>query len=240
MLTLIPSSLQEEANAAYAAPIALERLSCADVLIVENLRTARRFIRALLPLQNLDAYTWIAYDKHEGFFPLPECEAAFKAGKMVALLSDAGYPAIGDPGADIVALAHRLLIRVEVLPGSCSFLLALAASGLGGQRFAFNGYLPVKGPERGIAIKEMEANSARYNQTQIVMDTPYRNQATLADLLANLLNDTALCLALDLQGVNEQIVTRKVGQWKKQLTQHPAEAELPKVPAVFVFRAVKK
>lgn len=147
------------------------------------------------------------------------------------MLSDAGCPAVADPGALIVAEAHKLQIKVVPLSGPSSILLALMASGLNGQQFAFNGYLPKEKTERNNAIKKAEKESAQRNQTQIFIETPYRNNALFDDFLNNLQPSTRLCIASALQCENEKIKTQRISEWKKQ------QPELNKHPVVWLFLA---
>jgi 16S rRNA (cytidine1402-2'-O)-methyltransferase len=232
-LILFPSALQTEPSNAHFAPVWWEALQQVQGFIVENVRASRRFLRALDPVFPIDDYTWIAQEA-DGSYDMPAIKKGWKEGKSWGLLSDAGYPAVGDPGADVVLAAHQLGLQVRVLPGSCSFLLALAGSGLGGQHFAFRGYVPIDGAIRKQTIKTWEAESRKQGQTQICMDTPYRNAALFTALLDNLEPTTKLCYALDLEGINEQIQTKTVGDWRKS-----SAYEWPKQPCVFIFVANK-
>ena len=229
-LILFPSSLQTQPDKALFAPAWLEALGQVQGFVVESLRTSRRFLRGLDTAFPIDSYTWHPYDEATKAPDMRAVHVAWQAGQALGLLSDAGYPAVGDPGADVVAAAHRAGVPVRVLPGSCSFLMALAASGLGGQHFAFRGYAPIEAAERTKTIKAWENESMRSGQTQICMDTPYRNSTLWQALLGTLLPGTRLCLALDLQGLEERIVTKTVAEWRKS-----APIIWPKAPAVFVF-----
>lgn len=196
----------------------------------EDLRTGRRFIKTLHPTHVMDTIAFAEIDKHNG----PDKNLFInwlKAGHDVGIMSDAGCPGIADPGAELVAIAHGMNIKVVPLTGPSSILLALMASGLNGQSFAFNGYLPVKEPQRSKRIKELEQHSARENQTQVFIETPYRNNSLLADLLKTCNPSTRICIAQNITAPNELIKTQAASAWKKQ---PPA---LAKTPAIFLILA---
>ncbi len=200
--------------------------------VVENARTARAELKRIghpvplreLAIEQLPA-TPTAADIERLLAPL-------HTGHDLGLMSEAGCPAVADPGALLVRRAHELGIRVKPLVGPSSLLLALMASGLDGQRFAFHGYLPAREPERSRRITEIEKESARLKQTQIFIETPYRNPALFAALLLNCQPPTWLCLATDLTLPSEQISTRRIADWKAA----PAPA-LDKRPTVFLLLA---
>ena len=230
-LVLLPSALQPAPALNRFAPAWLEALCQTQALVVETLKASRRFVRALDPAFDIDGRVWVVPNP-EGVLDMAAVRSLWAQGLTVGLLSDAGYPAVGDPGAEVVLAAHQAGIQVRVLPGSCSFLMALAASGLGGQHFAFRGYVPIAQAERQQALKRWEQESRRQGQTQICMDTPYRNGALWQALLAGLAPQTMLCMALDLEGAQERIETKTVAAWRKQ----PAQV-WPRLPAVFIFVA---
>lgn len=232
-LVLLPSALQPAPARHRFAPAWLDALGQTQALVVETLKASRRFVRALDPAFDIDGRTWLA-PSPEGRLDMAAVRALWAQDLTVGLLSDAGYPAVGDPGAEVVLAAHQAGVPVRVLPGSCSFLMALAASGLGGQHFAFRGYVPIAQAERQQTLKRWEQESRRQGQTQICMDTPYRNGALWQALLATLEPQTLLCLALDLEGSQERIQTQTVATWRKQ----PSQA-WPRLPAVFIFVANK-
>lgn len=182
---------------------------------------------ATLPLEEI-AFSEI--DKHQG-----ADEKLFqqwlRAGHEIGIMSEAGCPGVADPGSRLVALAHQAGAQVIPLTGPSSILLALMASGLNGQSFAFEGYLPVKEPLRGQKIKQLEADSRRQQQTKIFIETPYRNNQLVADLLKHAAPGTQLCIALHIGSADENIQTKNLAQWKKELPQ------LPKAPAVFLLLA---
>jgi 16S rRNA (cytidine1402-2'-O)-methyltransferase len=230
-LILFPSALQTEPNKSLFAPAWFAALPQVQGFVVETLRTSRRFLRGLDPAFPIDSYAWVTL-REDGTHDLTTIHQAWREGKAWGLLSDAGYPAVGDPGAEVVAAAHRAGIPVLVLPGSCSFLMALAASGLGGQQFAFRGYVPIEKAARKTALLNWEHESRRLGQTQICMDTPYRNASLWATLLQELHPATLLCFAEDLEGPAEAVSTKTVGEWRKLPTR-----DWEKLPCVFLFVA---
>lgn len=197
--------------------------------VVENVRTARRFLKKCdrdIVIDNL------TFSELNGHTPANEVEAMLaplERGESVGLLSEAGCPAIADPGADLVAIAQRKGLRVRPLVGPSSILMGLMASGFNGQSFAFVGYLPIEAAARQRKFKELEQRIVRDDQTQIFIETPYRNQALLTDLLKHLPATLRLCVAVDITGEQESIVTRTIGQWKA----HPIQLE--KVPTIFLL-----
>ncbi len=197
--------------------------------IVENLRTTRRFLKHVNREINIEELVFFELNKHtlpgdvSGFLkPLEE-------GHNMAVVSEAGCPGVADPGADVVRIAHQKGFRVVPLVGPSSVLLALMASGMNGQNFAFNGYLPVKSPERSRAISILEKKAVSEKQTQIFIETPYRNNALLADILKTCSPSTLLCIAADITGKEELVSTQTVGQWKKKVP------DLNKQPVVFLI-----
>lgn len=154
--------------------------------------------------------------------------ASIQEGKDLGLMSDAGCPGVADPGAEIVAEAHRRGIRVVPLVGPSSILLALMASGFNGQKFAFQGYLPIDKGERGRKIKELELQSFKERQTQIFIETPFRNQALYDELLRTCKDQTKLCVACNITGEDEFILTLPISQWKKK-----RKVDLHKKPTIF-------
>jgi 16S rRNA (cytidine1402-2'-O)-methyltransferase len=226
-LYLIPTPLAEESLMSIPA-VVMPVLEKTDHYIVENIKTARRFIRSLLRSKNLDACVFEEMDKHTDYlFDQKILENAF-AGKDIGLLSEAGMPCIADPGNKVVVLAHEMNIPVVPLAGPSSILLALAGSGFNGQQFTFNGYLPIDPKERKNKLQQMEV-LGRKGFTQIFMDTPYRNQKLLEEILQTCSAISMLCMACDLTGRSEFIKTLSVADWKKQKT------DLHKRPAVFLF-----
>lgn len=199
--------------------------------VVEHPKSARQFLKTLsLPLPEL---TLEVLDEHSRSADVQRLVRILDAGTDLGLLSEAGCPAIADPGAALVAEAHRIGARVIPLVGPSSIVLALMASGLNGQRFAFNGYLPARSPERERAIRELEERSRRLDQTEIFIETPYRNDQLLAALVRTCEPDSMLCLATDLTGTTEQVMTRSLAGWKN------ATPQLDRRPTVFLLLANK-
>ena len=195
---------------------------------VENVRTARRFIRSLHATLVLDTLEFSEIDKHTG----PDkalLRKWLKEGHDVGVMSEAGCPGIADPGAELVAIAHGLGARVVPLTGPNSLILALMASGLNGQSFCFTGYIPVKDSMRSKRIKELEAISIKEKQTQLFIETPYRNDHLLADLLKNCNPATRICIAQNITAANAFICTKTVAEWSKAIPQ------MGKIPAVFLM-----
>ena len=194
--------------------------------VVEHPKTARQFLAALKPEHAIQSLHFAALNEHTASEELAELLAPLLAGHDVGILSEAGCPGIADPGADLVNLAQRNGVRVVPLVGPSSILLALMASGLNGQCFAFHGYLPIDELERKKAIETLEAESAKRKQTQIFIETPYRNEKMFAALLAHCRPQTLLCVATDITLPGEQIQTRTIKQWKsqpmRQLNKHPS------------------
>ncbi len=197
---------------------------------VEDVRTCRRFIKELHPALNVEPILFQEVNQHTS----PDRKVFkewVKAGVDIGVMSEAGCPGIADPGAEVVSWAHELSLKVVPLTGPSSITLALMASGLSGQNFAFNGYLPVKEPERSKRIKELEQHSAKNQQTQSFIETPYRNNNLLADLLKNCSANTLIAIAQDVTGDKEWIKTKTVAEWKKQIP------KLEKLPTVFSLLA---
>lgn len=195
--------------------------------IVENERSARRFIKKITPRKSQPSLVLFPLNKYTEAAAIPEYLAPCLEGISVGIVSEAGCPAIADPGSDIVALAHARGIRVIPLVGPSSIFLAVMASGLNGQSFAFNGYLPIESAERKKMLKTLEKRSGEWGQSQFFMETPYRNEKLLAELVRTLRKDTLLCIAADLTLDSEYIQTRSVADWSSQLP------DLNKRPAIF-------
>ncbi len=184
--------------------------------IVEDIRSARRFLRLIDKSFPIDESVFFELNEHTGESDISEyIEPALK-GNNIGLMSEAGLPAIADPGAKIVALAHKNRITVTPLSGPSSIILALIASGLNGQNFTFNGYLPVKPAERAAKLRELERKAGE-GCAQIFMETPYRNQKLLETLVTTCQNETRLCIAVDITLPTETIITMKISEWKRDL-----------------------
>ena len=215
-LYLIPSSLGSEQIDTIWPPAHTQLLNRLQVYIVENLRTARRFMRTAGFTGHFDDLTFYELNKRTRQEETGGFLKSALEGKDIGLLSEAGCPCIADPGQLVVQLAHQLGIRVMPLTGPSSILLGLMASGFNGQRFTFHGYLPINGPERAKALRELEKQAYQQDQTQIFMETPFRNDQMLEAILSHCRNDTMLCIACDLTKNEEYIRTRSIAAWKKE------------------------
>jgi 16S rRNA (cytidine1402-2'-O)-methyltransferase len=198
--------------------------------VVEHPKTARQFLSSLKPEQPIQSMHFATLNEHTAANELSELLAPLLGGHDVGIISEAGCPGIADPGAELVNLAHHNGIRVVPLVGPSSILLALMASGLNGQTFAFHGYLPIAETERKKAIATLEAESAKRNQTQLFIETPYRNDKMFGSLLAQCRPETLLCVATDITLPNEQIQTRSIAKWKTQPI-----PQLNKRPSLFLL-----
>lgn len=197
--------------------------------IVENIRTARRFLKKVNREINIDELTFFELNQHTKPEEISQFLQPLKAGNDMGIISEAGCPAIADPGADVVALAQAQNFNVVPLVGPSSILLSLMASGFNGQSFAFLGYLPVQQNDRIKALKKMESRIYSEQQTQIFIETPYRNMKMLEDILATCQPNTKLCIAADITLETEFIKTKTVTAWKKQLP------DLNKRPTIFLI-----
>lgn len=203
------------------------------VFAVEELRTARRYLKKVDRSIDIDALTFLELNEHSGPAQV-EAILPHLASGDVGIISEAGCPGIADPGAELVALAHRKGIRVVPMVGPSSILLALMASGFSGQHFSFNGYLPIPRPERTKALKQYERQSAAENRTQLFIETPYRNLALLEEMIASLQPSTRLAIACDLTTPGEYIRVLPISQWQRETP--PA---IHKRPALFLLYAGK-
>ena len=201
--------------------------------VVEAEKTARAHLKHLgitTPIRELNLQT---LNEHTDLKTLPELLKPLQEGRSMGILSEAGCPAVADPGANLVALAHRHGYEVRPLIGPSSLLLALMASGANGQNFAFKGYLPSEKSERIAALKSLEQRSRQQNETQLFIETPYRNDALLADALETLYPETRLCTATDLTLPTQEIISQTVAAWQKSKTL----PNLKKRPTIFVLHA---
>jgi 16S rRNA (cytidine1402-2'-O)-methyltransferase len=230
-LFLIPSTLSDSNIHQVIPAYNLEVIQKLTHFVVEEERTARRFLISCGYKNDIHSIHFYILNEHNSYTDVP---AIFSdsASASLGLISEAGLPAVADPGAMLVAEAHRLGIRVIPLAGPSSMFMALMASGLNGQRFAFNGYLPVKPDERATRIKFYEKRSEGENQSQIFIEAPYRNNQLTEALLANLKPTTRLCLAVRLTSEDEWIRTKTVMEWRKN-----PPPDIKKKPAVFIFLA---
>ena len=200
--------------------------------VVEQAKTARAFLKAVGTETVLQSLQLEELNEHTKPDALVHLLAPLRAGHDVGLLSEAGCPAVADPGADLVALAQKENIRVVPLIGPSSLLLALMASGLNGQRFAFHGYLPAKEADRAKALRDLESESRQRKQTQLFIETPYRNRALFDSIMQFGQPGTRLCVASDLTLTSESVLTKTIQQWKKQ-----TPPEIERRPTVFLLLA---
>ena len=216
---VIPSSVKE---------IVLEL----DIFIVENIRTARRYLKKIERTINIDKLTFFEINKRTKYRDL---QTFFKANskKSIGVISEAGCPGIADPGADVVKLAHENKIKVVPLVGPSSILMALISSGLNGQNFAFNGYIPINKSDRIGKLKQLETRSLNENQTQIFIETPFRNKHLLNDILKTCGKSTMLCIASNITMEDEFIKTKSILDWQKNIP------ELGKKPTVFLIHTYR-
>ena len=229
-LYLIPTTMGA-ANPMQVLPIQVkEIMEDLDIYIAENEKTARRHIKQLLPEKQQSILKFFSLNKFTEATEIPSFLNDCKEGKNVGLLSEAGCPGVADPGAEIVKIAHSEGIQVIPLVGPSSILLAMMGSGMNGQRFTFNGYLPIDKKERKKEIKDLERLSSEKQEAQIFIETPYRNNKLLEDFLHLLHPTTRLCVACDLTLPTEYIVTKPVSEWSKTKT------DLHKRPAIFIFQ----
>ena len=227
-LYLIPVPLAEEAAHKTFTPFLVDTINQIDTYIVENSKTARRFLKeAGLKTAQKDLIVH-DYGKHNRT-DLGQFFVELAAGKDVGLMSEAGCPGIADPGADIVAEAHKRGIKVVPLVGPSSILLALMASGFNGQSFAFWGYLPIDKEQRTKRIKDLDLSASRYKQTQIFIETPFRNNQLFEEVLKSCKPNTQICVASNLTAEDEFIKTQSVYNWRKE------EIDLHKKPTIFLL-----
>lgn len=231
-LYLIPCTLGDTPAAQVLPQQVLDIARKLRHFVVEQPKAARQFLSALKPEHPIQSLHFSTLNEHTAPEDFAELLAPLLAGDDVGIISEAGCPGVADPGADLVNLAHRNGIRVVPLVGPSSILLALMASGLNGQCFAFYGYLPIEDIERNKAIAALEAESAKRKQTQLFIETPYRNEKMFGALLAHCRPQTLLCIATDLTLPGESVHTRSIAQWKSQ-----PMPQLNKRPSLFLLLA---
>jgi len=228
---MIPTTLGECPVERVIPAYISELVNCIDTYYVENIRTARRFLKKLNRDINIDDLNFFILNKYTGEKEISGFLAPAKEGKDIGILSEAGCPGIADPGAEIVSQAHKQGFRVIPLSGPSSIFMALMASGLNGQNFAFNGYLPIKKPDRIKSIKELEKKSKIERQSQIFMETPYRNLQLFDNICEVCLPGTTLCIATDISLDTEQIKSKTIKEWKK------SRPHINKRPSIFILQA---
>jgi 16S rRNA (cytidine1402-2'-O)-methyltransferase len=230
ILYLIPTTLGDTAETADVLPVKVNHIiNTIDEYIVENEKSARHYLKKMgiqKPLQEIVLHT---LNQHTEPHEISGYLKSILLGKNIGIISDAGCPGVADPGAEVVKLAHQKNIQVIPLVGPSSILLAIMGSGFNGQSFTFNGYLPKERSERIKKLKELEKAAQQKNQTQLFIETPYRNMHLLEDIIATCDGKTPLCIACDITLSTEFIKTKSVGEWKKQLP------DLNKRPAIFLI-----
>lgn len=230
MLYLLPAYLSEHSPSDYFAPAIREIIMNVDHYFVENEKTARKVIRFFAPEKKQPELKLFLLDKYSETADLKEAQKLMKEGVDFGLLSEAGLPCIGDPGNIMVGWSHRNNIKVVPVNGPSSFVLALIASGFNGQQFSFHGYLPIDKEKKKREIQHLENLVGKTGFTQIFMETPYRNNQLLEDLIKFLNPNTKLCIAANINDPEtEYIQTKTIAEWKK------SKPELHKIPAVFLI-----
>ena len=226
---LIPSLLHEEGIAAIPNYI-IDAVKNCQVFFVENERTARRYLKQLWKDMVIDNYEW--FNMSDESKMTEAFKQKIKEGKNIGIISEAGCPGVADPGQLLVQAAQAANITVVPLVGPNSILLALMASGMNGQCFQFHGYLPIDSTERKKKLKELEAQSRQQQCTQIFIETPYRNNQLIADIMQSCREETRICIAVDITAPSENIRTRTVKQWKQEVP------DIHKRLAIFLMQAV--
>ncbi|WP_375324722.1 SAM-dependent methyltransferase [Flagellimonas sp. GZD32] len=230
-LYLIPTTLGDNAPLEVLPLSVKGNIERIDHYIVENEKTARRFIKRVSPSKSQPDLHIQTLNKYTNLEDIPAFLDPCIHGFDVGILSEAGCPGIADPGASVVKVAHEKRIQVVPLVGPSSILMAMMSSGMNGQNFAFNGYLPIDNAERKKTVKQLEKLSREKGQSQIFMETPYRNNKFLKDLLRTLQNNTKLCIACDITLPTEFISTKSVHEWSE------IEVDLDKRPTIYIIQA---
>ncbi len=229
VLYLIPTVLAPETSKQVLSPQIKEVITQTDHFFVENVRTARRFISELQTGKSIESLYFYTLDKDTSYAEIEKNFQPIVEGKDAGIISEAGCPGIADPGAVAVQIAHKLGIRVVPLVGPSSILLALMASGFSGQSFVFHGYLPIDKTERAKTIRQLEKDALHKDQTQVFMETPFRNNQLLEELLNTCNLQTPLCIASQITAPDEMIRTLRISDWKKQ------KPDLHKKPTIFLL-----
>ena len=231
-LYLIPTQLSDVELDMVLPTHNIEVVRGIKYFVVESLRSARRFLKKCDRSIDIDSLIFNELNEHTDLKDTAAIEALLEPiarGEAVGVISDAGCPAVADPGADLVAIAQRRGYKVFPLVGPSSILLSLMASGFNGQRFAFEGYLPVDGQARQARLKEMTRRIEREHQTQIFIEAPYRNNQLIADLATHMPPHMRLCVASDITGEKQSIITRTLAQWKQM------RFDYHKIPTIFLL-----
>lgn len=230
-LFLIPTTLGDTAPLDVMPKQVQNIIAGIDEYIVENEKTARRFIKEIYPEKSQPGLKLHPLNKYTDPLEVPSYLDACLEGKNIGLMSEAGVPGVADPGAEVVRFAHEKGIQVVPLVGPSSILMAIMASGMNGQNFAFNGYLPIDQRERRNELKRLERISKDYNQSQLFIETPYRNGKMLDEICQTLQTSTRLCIACDITLPTEFIVTKPIIDWSH------SKPDLHKRPAIFIIHA---
>ena len=228
-LILIPTVIGENTAQETLPSIIIDTIKNTDIYIVENIRSARRFIKKIYAEKNIEETIFYAYGKHDSINYEQDLLLHILAGEDVGLISEAGVPSVADPGSKIVEYAHNFNITVTPLVGPSSILLALMASGMNGQNFAFNGYLPIQSKERSNKVKQLEKLAHTQKQTQIFMETPYRNNQLLEVILKTCRSQSKLCIASNITTDKESILTKTISEWKT------IKIDINKQPSIFIL-----
>lgn len=232
ILYLIPCPISDDTAVADVTPVSNQAIiDSLDYFIVENVRSARRFLSKSGYARAIDDATFVELNEHTtSAAEIDKMVKPLLAGRSAGVISEAGVPAVADPGQAVVELCHRHNIKVVPLVGPSSILMAVMASGLSGQSFAFNGYLPIKEPERSKCIKRLESRAHAEHQSQLFIEAPYRNVKMFEQLLKSLQPDTRLCVACDITSPSEYIRTARISQWRKEKM-----PDIQKRPTIFII-----
>lgn len=228
-LYLFPVPLSDDTLEKVIPSYNIQLISGIKHFIVENVRSARRFLKKCDKSIDIDSLTFYTLNEQTPAQEIPEMLLPMDKGFSIGVISEAGCPAIADPGADVVAIAQRRGYEVVPLVGPSSILMSLMASGFNGQSFAFNGYLPIERSARASRLKELERRITRERQTQIFIETPYRNNKLIAELTTVLPGTMLLCVASDITGANQKIITMPLSKWAK------ANYNFDKIPSIFLL-----
>jgi 16S rRNA (cytidine1402-2'-O)-methyltransferase len=226
---LFPSTLSDAPLANILPPYNIELIRGVKHFVVENIRTARRFLKLCDRSINIDELTFYELNNHTDPATIPSMLAPIEQGFSIGVISEAGCPAVADPGAQVVAIAQQRGYRVVPLIGPSSILLALMGSGFNGQSFAFTGYLPIEPQKRTAALHRLHREIVNDRRTQIFIETPYRNNKLIKEIVATLPGNTLLCVASDITGANQRITTLPLSKWKQR------ELDYDKTPAIFLL-----
>lgn len=228
-LYLIPSTMSDAPVGNVLPPLNIEIIREIRHYVVENVRTARRFLKRCDPSIDINTLTFTTLDEHTDPAEVPAMLAPIAEGHSIGVISEAGCPAVADPGSDLVAVAQERGVTVVPLVGPSSILMALMGSGFNGQSFTFNGYLPHDGRARAEKLREMERLIRSRRQTQIFIETPYRNNRLIAELCSSLPSGIKLCVASDITGPGQEIITLPLSKWAKR------EYNYDKIPTIFLL-----